>query len=158
MSDVLQDWILQAVEKSLLAALQWKSGNHQPSHEDLSYCKDGSLAVHFKEGKYVQLIQVSLTNITLLSTYCPQLNCIHSPYNVLLSDSHTQIRADIKEDATDSFRRKHERPFSERTLGGVLFISDFDLVRISILSYQYRDYKTNNPFRFSTQTPTLPAG
>jgi hypothetical protein len=71
MSDVLRDWILQAVEKSLPAALQWKSGKHKPNHGDLSYHKDGSLVVHFKEGKYVQLIKVGLTIITLLSTYDP---------------------------------------------------------------------------------------
>lgn len=58
-----------------------------------------------------------------------QFNSRHKyPFDVTISDGHTKIRATFGKSCTKEFARLKGRKFTDRTLGGVLAIEDYNLV------------------------------
>jgi hypothetical protein len=121
----MRDWIRPAVRKQLEEILGSATKDGKISE---SSSQDGAFIKHITTAAAVQVNEVLLLHVYWIRLIQSQFTNHDPPYQLLLSDSYTQIRAIFTRSCTDIFQKQHKQLFSKSINGAVLAIIDCNLV------------------------------
>ncbi|KAH8816482.1 hypothetical protein F5884DRAFT_873153 [Xylogone sp. PMI_703] len=117
MASMLRSWIASTAHDEFQSALAWLHTNHSSGAEKIGdevQYRSGKLWIRVRQPKHVQLVE-------FISPH-------KAPFNAIISDGESSIRASFSEASTKIFEKKHDRKFNVLTRGGICKITDFHFV------------------------------